>query len=76
MSAQAMRNMGDAVKKFLPEDFGFALIVFPFDTPGTSNYVSNAERTSMITALRETADRLEKKQVFPTPKDNIYGSED
>lgn len=56
----------------LPKDFGFAIIVFPFEKPGISNYISNAERPSMIKALRETADRIEKNQTFETPDNNIY----
>lgn len=44
---------------------GFALVVFEFDNPGIGNYVSNAERESMIKALRETADRLKLRQDIP-----------
>ena len=72
MSKEAMKKMGDYVEKMLPKDFGFSIIVFPFNNAGISNYISNAERSTMITALRETADRLEKKQDFETPENNIY----
>lgn len=44
--------------------FGCCLLIFEFDKPGISNYISNAERKSMIQALRETADRLENNQDF------------
>lgn len=44
---------------------GFALLVFELGNPGIGNYVSNAERESMIKALRETADRLELGQEIP-----------
>lgn len=44
---------------------GFALIVFDFGRPGISNYISNAQRSDMIAALRETADRLEQRQDIP-----------
>lgn len=44
--------------------FGFCLLVFEFNRPGISNYISNTERKSMIESLRETADRLEKNQDF------------
>lgn len=55
---------------------GFALLVFPFTEeeregakadgvlPG-GDYVSNAQRKDMIELLRETADRLEKKEDIP-----------
>ena len=46
----------------LEKKFGFALLIFEFHRPGISNYISNADRSSMVEALRETADRLEKKQ--------------
>jgi len=41
----------------------FMLVVFGFDAPGISNYVSNANREDMIKAMRETADRLERRQM-------------
>ena len=45
-----------------------------FNEPGQSNYISNADRKDMIKSLRETADRLDNKEDFKTPKDNIYGT--
>lgn len=68
--AYRMRKLGDFIKKKLPSGWGFALIVFRFHEPGISNYISNAERASMITALRETADRLENREDFDTPEEN------
>lgn len=44
---------------------GFTLLVFDHKNPGMSNYVSNCDRVSMIKALRETADRIEKNQDIP-----------
>lgn len=72
MSKKAMIKMGEGIQKMLPKDFGYTLLVFPFNRPGVSNYISNAERSTMIDALRETADRLERNRDFKTPKDNIY----
>ena len=69
-----MQKMADYVGEMLPKDMGFAILVFPFNS-GTSNYISNAQRPDMIKALRETANRLEKDQIFPTNKDNIYKSD-
>ena len=37
--------------------FGFALMVFDFDGGGYMNYVSNAERKSMLKAMQEFIDR-------------------
>lgn len=67
-----MQQMADKVKSMLPNDFGFTILVFPFNEPGVSNYISNANREDMIKALRETADRLEQKQDFKTPENNMY----
>lgn len=68
--AQFMRTLADFVKKRLPKGWGFALIVFPFSRPGISNYISNAERASMIQALEETAKRLKNKGDIQTPEEN------
>jgi hypothetical protein len=38
----------------------FALVVF--NDPRIGQYISNCDRPSMIQALRETADRIERKQ--------------
>lgn len=38
---------------------GFALLVFPFDAPGRCNYISNAERADMLTAMKEFIARAE-----------------
>ena len=69
-----MQKMAESVYKMLPKDFGFAIIVFPFKTLGEANYISNANRTDMIKALRECAYKLENNETYETPKDNIYGS--
>lgn len=45
-------------------DMFICLLVAPFN-PGISNYISNGSRKDVITALRETADRLEKNQDNP-----------
>jgi len=72
MSAIAMQEMAKKVKSMLPKDFGFTILVFPFNEPGVSNYISNANRVDMIKSLREAADRLEHNQDFKTPENNIY----
>lgn len=56
--------------KELFNGYGFALIVFDFHKPGISNYVSNAQRKEMIMALRETAERLEKRQDVQPGQEN------
>lgn len=40
---------------------GFVVLAFNLSDPGSCNYISNCDREDTVTALRETADRLEKK---------------
>lgn len=65
---ECMRGWAAALNEIIKGQFGemgFMLLVFPFNEPGVSNYISNAERSDMIMTLRETADRLEKNQIIP-----------
>lgn len=66
---ETMRSMAAAIQEILDEtapNLGFALIVFEFNCPeGLSNYISNAERGSMIQALKETVISLESKKDIP-----------
>jgi len=63
-----MQNMAHAIdialREKLGRKIGFALLLFDFDAANgiAGDYVSNAERGSMIRALRESADRLEQNQ--------------
>jgi hypothetical protein len=50
---------------------GFALLTFYPGGPGTCNYISNVNRDDMILALRETADKMEKRQDIPNPKNKL-----
>ena len=62
-TAKALRKMGDAIKAYLPEGFGFFLTIFPYnDDSGRANYISTGQRKDMIKMLRETAYRLERRQ--------------
>jgi len=65
-----MRGLAGMISAALPKGFGFALVVFEFHTPGIANYISSAERQTMIQALKETIARLEAKQDFSTPEEN------
>lgn len=65
--APALDNMfnGDAPKA--DRKVGFALLVFPFgDTAGGRvNYISNAERTEMLVAMKEFIARAEGRYFEP-----------
>jgi hypothetical protein len=54
----------DVINEFFPKA-GFALFLFKFHEEGHTNYISNAERESMIKALKEIVEGLEKDQDFP-----------
>jgi hypothetical protein len=55
----------NAVKQRLPKDTGFLVLFWPHGDYKISQYGSNCERPGMIEALREAADRLEKRQDVP-----------
>lgn len=64
-----MRDLYNLMEAILEEEceekMGFALIVFPFGKEQIANYISNVMREDMIKTMRETADRLEKKEDMP-----------
>jgi len=51
--ADVSKKIGRNIAAALPEGWGFALMVFRMNAPGRMNYLSNAERSTMITALEE-----------------------
>lgn len=55
----------DAVNSRLPDNTGFAVLFWPIGTHGIAQYGSNCRRADMIASLRETADRLERRQDVP-----------
>jgi len=55
----------DAVHALLPPGCGFAVLFWPIGTHGVSQYGSNCRRSDMIKTLRETADRLDRRQDVP-----------
>lgn len=63
-----LRAYAEATDEIFEETYGvrmgFAIIVFPFGS-GVADYISNAQRENMIDTLRETADRIEKKDTIP-----------
>ena len=69
MTEDPRQWLAKTLEVVLPEIYGermaFALLIFRFGGPGSADYVANAERTDMVQALRETADRLEAGQDIP-----------
>lgn len=58
-------GLDEVVKSEFGAGMGFALLVFDYGQPSIGHYVSSAKREDMIKALRETADRIEKRQDIP-----------
>jgi ribosomal protein S27AE len=59
--AAAMRGAADAALSRLPRGTLFVLLAFD-SGPGVAQYICNAEREGIIRTLRETADRLERRE--------------
>lgn len=72
IGAAEMRILGAMLEDEIPRSsgIGFALLVFPFNQPGVSNYISSAQRADMIKALEETLIRFKNKEDFKTPEEN------
>ncbi len=67
---EGMKAIGGILKDILPKNYGFALLVFEYQKPGLSNYISSANRNDMIKAFREVADRLDANRDIKTPNHN------
>jgi hypothetical protein len=50
---RALREAADAVKAKVPHGFGFGLFIFEFGEYGSMFWISNAQRPTIIKALRE-----------------------
>ena len=56
-----------------PPGWGFALLAFSFGEGGYLTYVSNAERSDIVKALRECAAKLERNADSPA---GVLGQKD
>ena len=52
----------NALKERLGDGVGFCLLFSPMGEPGVGQYGSNVRREDMVKMLRETADRLERRE--------------
>jgi len=56
--------LDDALNKYAPKKYGFTLLVFEFNTTdGRMNYISNANRPEMITAMKEFIANCEGRMI-------------
>lgn len=64
--ANVMKKCARAVEhvlgEYLPDAVRAQFVLVVFDDPKVAQYVATCERSSVIEAMRETADRLEAKQ--------------
>lgn len=58
-----MHNLARRTVEMLPP--GTLFVTLAFEESQFAQYVSNAEREGIIEALRETADRLERREDIP-----------
>lgn len=62
---QLGHRVGRAVSAVLPAGSVFVVLYTDAGGPGVAQYVGNADRSDMVKFLRETADRLERREVTP-----------
>lgn len=48
-----LKDIGREIKKDLPQDVGFTLLVFDYGEEGNLFYLSSADRSSMVATLKE-----------------------
>ena len=63
-----MNNVADFLSPIF-DKLGFALFVFEFNKSGISNYISNADRETMVGALEETLMRFKNRETSTKIKD-------
>lgn len=56
-----MKDIGEILNTILPDGWGFNLLIFNFGKNGSMFYISNAERESMIEAMKEFIKNQEGK---------------
>lgn len=56
---RSARKLGRRIAKAIPAGTGFLLFVFDFGDEGNLAYLSNADRESMLTAMKEFIARQE-----------------
>lgn len=67
--AEYMRAVASGLSDVLP-GLGFCLLVFEFDKPGRVDYISNANREDMLTAIDEGTQRIRSGQDWQNPEPN------
>lgn len=58
---KALRGIAEKISHEIPDSYGFTLLIFNFGPGGSMFYISNAERDSMVEAMKEFIHRQEEK---------------
>jgi hypothetical protein len=56
-----LRFIGSIIKKQLPKELGFTLMLFDYGEKGNMFYISSAQREDMIKAMKEFIAKNEKQ---------------
>jgi hypothetical protein len=62
VAEQRAKVIGKAIKGFLPEGYGFTLILYSYGEGGVMTYISSGQREDCIKMLREAADKIEEEK--------------
>lgn len=70
LAVEAARSIAAELKSKLPPGVGFAVLLFDIGAKGNLAYVSNAQRSSMLEAMREFIRTAEAgiDSIFARPK--------
>ena len=58
---ETMRDIGNLLKRAIPEGWGFSLFLMSYGEKGSTFYLSSIQRPDMVKALKEFIDREENK---------------
>ena len=68
---EAMRLMADLLKTFMPPNWGFTLLTFEVNNDAAMvNYISSAERESMLGTMKTMIEKWERPDFFENPNLN------
>lgn len=60
---ELLRNAGQQIKKDLPKDVGFTLLLFDYGEGGSLFYLSSATREDMVATMKEFIAKQEEPNV-------------
>ena len=71
LNDEAMRLMADLLKTLMPPNWGFTLLTFEVNNDTAMvNYISSAERESMLGTMKTMIEKWERPDFFENPNLN------